>query len=153
MSHTTEGHDEKNLDGSSVPSYFLTGIPAYTQGIEWETLNDEVTSLHKQGRYDRAVVVAKKALQVAEQTVGPNHPDVARSLNDLALLYHIQGQYAQAEPLYKRSLAILEKTLGPDHPYVAINLESLAALYKKTGREKAAEALEKQAAASRAKKR
>lgn len=77
-----------------------TDISVHAQGIEWETLNDEVMSLHRQGRYDRAVVVAKKALQVAEEAVGPDHPLVATSLNNLADLYRTQGQYAQAEPLY-----------------------------------------------------
>ena len=96
------------------------------QGIEWKTLNDELTSLYRQGQYDRAVVVAKKALQVAEQAVGPNHPSVATSLNNLALLYFTQGQYAQAEPLFKRALAIDEKALGRDHPDVATDLNNLA---------------------------
>ena len=91
---------------------FGTGAPVYAQGVEWDTLNDEVMSLYRQGQYDRAVVVAKKALQVAEQNVGPNHPDVATSLNNLALLYQTQGQYAQAEPLYKRSLAIPGKNFA-----------------------------------------
>jgi len=130
-----------------------TGIPAHAQGIEWETLNDEVMSLHKQGRYDRAIVVAKKALQVAEEAVGPDHPSVATSLNNLAFLYDAQGQYAQAEPLFKRSLAIREKALGPDHPSVATTLENMALLYRKTGREKAAEEREKRAAVIRAIKR
>ena len=59
---------------------------------------------YKTGNYGRAVVVAKKALEVAEENVGPYHPDVAASLNNLALLYDDQGYYAQAEPLYNRSL-------------------------------------------------
>ena len=130
-----------------------TGIPAYAQGIEWETLNGEVISLYRQGRYDRAVVVAKKALQVAEQTLGPDHPSVATSLNNLAMLYDTQGQYAQAEPLYTRSLAIGEKALGPDHPDVATSLENLAALYRKTNHGNEAQTLEKRAAAIRAIKR
>src|SRR5260370_18716613 len=82
-----------------------TGIPAHAQGAEWEELNREVMSLSRQGRYDRAVVVAKQALQVAEQALGPDHPNVATSLNNLAELYRTQGQYAQAQPPYKRSLA------------------------------------------------
>ena len=77
-------------------------------GIEWDTLNQEIMELYRTGKYDRAVVVAKKALEVAEENVGPNHPDVATSLNNLAELYDTQGQYAQAEPLYKRALAICE---------------------------------------------
>ena len=87
-------------------------------GIEWDILNREVMDLYRAGKYDRAVVVAQKALQVAQQNVGPNHPDVATSLNNLAELYRTQGNYAKAEPLYKRSLAIKEKALGPDHPKV-----------------------------------
>ena len=56
-------------------------------GIEWDVLNDEVKKLYRTGQYDRGVVVAKKALDVAEQNVGANHPDVATSLNTLAELY------------------------------------------------------------------
>jgi tetratricopeptide (TPR) repeat protein len=128
-------------------------VSARAQGSEWEMLNKEAISLYQKGQYDRAVVVAKKALDVAEKAVGPNHPNVATSLNNLALLYNAQGQYAQAEPLYKRSLAIMEKALGPDHPNVATSLNNLAALFRKTGREKEAEALEKRAAAIQAIKR
>ena len=120
---------------------------------EWKTLNDEIISLYRQGSYDRAVVVAKRALQVAEQEMGPNHLSVAKSLNNLAELYRTQGRYTQAEPLYKRSLAIREKALGPNHPDVAQSLENMAKLYRKTGREKAAKELEKRAAAIRAIKR
>src|SRR2546430_4716942 len=99
----------------------LCGAPAsaFAQGAEWEALNKEVISVYQKGQYDRALVVAKKALDVAEKAVGPEHPPVATSL---------------AEPLYKRSLAIREKALGPDHPDVAQSLVNLAALYRKTGR-------------------
>ena len=73
-----------------------SSLLARAQESEWETLNAEMMSLYKQGRYDRALVVAKKALEVAEQAVGPNHPAVAKSLNDVAMLYAAQGKYAQA---------------------------------------------------------
>ena len=76
-----------------------TGIPVFAKGAEWKALNEEAVSLYKQGNYERAVTVAKKALQIAEQEVGPDHPDVATSLNNLAELYCVQGRYAQAEPL------------------------------------------------------
>ena len=125
---------------------FGTGVPASAQGIEWKSLNDEVNSLYRQGHYDRAIVVAKKALQVAEQAGGPDHPDVAQSLNNLAELYQTQGQYAQAEPLYKRSLAIW-KALGPDHPDVATSLNNLAVLYDTQGQYAQAEPLYKRALA------
>ncbi|MGH8760081.1 MAG: tetratricopeptide repeat protein, partial [Burkholderiales bacterium] len=118
----------------------------HAQGIEWEMLNEEAMSLYQKGQYDRAVSVAKKALDVAERAVGPNHPSVATILNNLAELYRAQGQYAQAEPLLKRSLAIQEKALGPDHPDVATSLENLAVLYRATKQNAEAEALEQRAA-------
>jgi len=99
------------------------------------------------------VVVASKALAVAEKNMGADHPSVATSLNNLAALYEKQGQYAAAEPLYKRALAIDEKALGKDHPDVASSLENLAALYRKTDRVKDAEPLEVRAKVIRAIKR
>ena len=125
----------------------LCGLPSsvYAQGagVDWDTLNREVLDLRRAGKYDRAVVVAQKALQVAEQNVGPDHPDVATSLNNLALLYKTQRDYAKAEPLYKRSLAIREKALGPDHPSVATSLNNLALLYDTQGEYAKAEPLYK----------
>ena len=109
---------------------FGAGTAVHAQGTEWETLNEEVGSLYKQGHYDRAVVVAKKALAFAEESVGRENPAVATSLNNLAVLYDTQGQYAQAELLYTRSLAIREKALGPQHPAVARSLENMAALFR-----------------------
>ena len=128
-------------------------VLAQGAGSEWDILNQEVGELYRAGKYDRAVVVAKKALEVAQNNVGPDHPSVAVSLNNLALLYDTQGQYAQAEPLYQRSLAITEKALGSDHPDVAMRLENLAALYRATKREAQASELEKRAERIRAIKR
>lgn len=76
-------------------------------------LNQKVLSLHRQGRCDPAVVVAKKALQVAEETFRPDHPDVAMSLTELALLYTLEGQHERAEPLLKGPLAIWQTASRP----------------------------------------
>ena len=38
---------------------------------QWDKLNNEVESLYQQGDYNRAVSVAKKALQAAEQELDP----------------------------------------------------------------------------------
>src|SRR2546426_1076820 len=99
--HTAREHMQTSASVFlSLVLLFGAVASAHAQGSEWETLSNEVTSLYQKGQYDRAVVVAKKALAVAEKAVGPNHPAVATSLHNLALLYRSQGQYAQAEPLY-----------------------------------------------------
>jgi len=122
------------MNRPTAAQHFYTAMrempaPAPEQGIEWERLNDEVESLNEQGLYDRAEVVAKKALAVAEKAVGPDHCSVVISLGKLAALYRAQGQYTQAEPLHTRALAIVEKILGPDNSFVAISLNNLAGLY------------------------
>ncbi len=129
--------------------------PVFAQGSgsEWDILMQEAMELYRTGKYDRGVVIARQALEVAEKNDGPDHPNVAASLNGLGLLYASQGQYAQAEPLFKRALAIVEKALGPDHPYVAMSLANLAALYRATKRDEEAETLEKRAARIRATQR
>jgi len=103
--------------------------------------------LWRKGRYAEAEPLFKRALQIREQTLGPDHPHVASSLNDLAISYLSRGQYAQAEPPFKRALAIREKTLGPDHPNVATSLQNLATLYNAQGRYAKAEPLYKRALA------
>jgi len=92
-----------------------------------------VAALHQKGQHEQAIVVAKRALEVAEDGYGPNHANVGRSLNDLGSLYQTQHRYAEAEPLHKRSLAILERALGPNHPYVGTSLANIAELCRLQG--------------------
>jgi tetratricopeptide (TPR) repeat protein len=81
-------------------------VHAADAGIEWDTLNREVKDLYRAGHYDQAIVVAKKALEVAEHHVGPHHPDVAISLNNLAALYRAMQRDAEATLLEQRAAAI-----------------------------------------------
>ena len=76
---------------------FGAAASAYAQGIEWETLNAEVMSLYQKGQYDRAVVVAKQALDVAEKVVGSNHAFVATTLKNMAALYRATNRAKKAE--------------------------------------------------------
>ena len=80
-----------------------TLVHAQGAGIEWDILNQEVMDLHQQGNYDRAVVVAQKALEVAKENVGPDHPAVANSLENLAALYRATKRDKEAQELEKRA--------------------------------------------------
>lgn len=93
------------------------------------------------GRSGQAELLFKQALAIREKVLGPEHPDVAKSLTNLGGLYKRQGQYAHAEALYQQALTIAEKTLDPDHPEVAINLANLAELYRLQNRYSQAESL------------
>jgi tetratricopeptide (TPR) repeat protein len=98
-------------------------------GAEWESLLKESRALFRKGDHERAIKIGNQALEVAEKSVGPDHPDVVKSLNGLASIYYAQGRYAEAEPLYIRSLAIREKAFGPDHRQLAVALNGLSGLY------------------------
>jgi len=108
---------------------------------ELKALNGEVVSLIQEGQYDKGTAVARKALALAEKTVGHNHPETAVTLNNLASLYDKQGQYALAEPLFKRALEILD----PSDPAVGSTLTNLAILYVNQGRHALSEPLFKDA--------
>jgi len=111
----------------------------------WNQLNQEAVRLCREGKYTEATKIVEKSLEIAENTFGPDHSNVALSLNYLDELYRSQGKYTQAEPLYKRSLVITEKALGPDHPDVAAALNNLAEFYRDQGGYSEAELLYKRA--------
>lgn len=59
-----------------------------------------------------------KPFSLAE-TLGPHHPDVARSFFELADAHAHRAMYAEAEPHYRRALAIWARAWGPEHPTLA----------------------------------
>jgi len=97
--------------------------------------------LDERARYVEAELLYQRALSIREQSLGPEHPDVADSLNNLANLYDSQGKYAEAELLYQRALSIREQSLGPEHPDVAALLNNLASSYRAQGKHAEAELL------------
>jgi tetratricopeptide (TPR) repeat protein len=69
-------------------------------------LTREAEAWRDQQRYDRAVELLVRALEIREQTLGPNHLEVAANLTELAELYRSQQMSAKAEPLYRRAFEI-----------------------------------------------
>jgi tetratricopeptide (TPR) repeat protein len=99
-------------------------------------------SLHTQ-----AEPLSRRALAIAEASLGADHAAVASYLNNLAGLLLATNRVAEAEPLYRRALAIDEASSGPDHPEVARDLNNLAELLRATNRLAEAEPLMRQALA------
>ena len=83
----------------------------------------------KQGRLQEAEALYQRALAIREKALGPEHPEVARTLNALGGVYLDAVQVPLAAPLLQRALAIDEKNLGPMHPDVAADLYNLADVY------------------------
>jgi tetratricopeptide (TPR) repeat protein len=101
---------------------------------EPSALNQQVTQLIEQGKYQEAIHIAERAVEVAKRTRGPEDPKTAEALNNLGLLRKKIGDYAKAEPLYQEALRIRQKVLGSEHPYTATSLSNLGLLYQKNAR-------------------
>jgi hypothetical protein len=82
-----------------------------------------------EGKYPQAVQADNRALAIQEKALGPQHPDVAKTLNNLGIMYWHEGKYLQAEQAFDHALAIKEMALGPQHPDVAETLNNLGLLY------------------------
>lgn len=97
---------------------------------QYTQLSQQVSQLHRQGRYEQAVEVAAQARDLTRQHLGEEHPEYATILNNMAESYRAMGRYDDAEPLYQQALAIWRKTLGEEHQQVATCLDNLGQLYQ-----------------------
>lgn len=94
-------------------------------GNQWG-MNCQLSSLYRQERYAEALILAGETLTITEETLGPNHRNLATALINIGRIYQAQGRHAEAEPLFTRSLAIYEEALERDHPAVATLLGYIA---------------------------
>ncbi len=108
-------------------------------------LNQRVNQLIEQGKYQEAIPIAERAVELAKHTLGPDHPKTADALNDLGFIFQEIGNYAKAEQLYQEALRIRQKVLGPEHSDTAASLNNLASLYWAMGEYVKAEPLLKEA--------
>ena len=78
--------------------------------------------------------LAERALSIKETVLGPDHPEVAKSLMNLGILVRKEGDFGEAQRLLERSLEIREKTLGPRDPETAASLDEIADVLQTTGK-------------------
>ncbi len=91
-----------------------------------------------QGKYGEAEQLHQRALHIREQVLGPEHPEVAKSLTNLAVLSSVQGKYLEAELLVMHALEIVERTLGPQHPQTQAYHRFYGVILREMGREEEA---------------
>jgi CHAT domain-containing protein len=93
----------------------------------------EATRFQREGKYLEARPLWRRAVEIRERVLGPEHLHMAQSLGHLANNYRLTGDYASGEPLRQRALRIKEKALGPEHPAVAEEIHALAVGYYEKG--------------------
>ena len=118
---------------------------SFAEDDDPKALNQQANQLIDQGKYQEAIPIAERALEVAKRTLGPEQPETAEALNNLGFVFKMIGDYAKAEPLCQEALRIRQKVLGPEHPDTATSLNNLASLYRATGAYAKAEPLYQEA--------
>jgi tetratricopeptide (TPR) repeat protein len=103
--------------------------------------NDLAKVYARQGRFDEAEALCRRALKATEDALGVEHPDAVIVILDLAVLAYERGQYVGAETLAYPALKSLRGHLDPSDPRVASGIRTLANIYSAQGRYRKAEAL------------
>ena len=75
----------------------------------------------------------KRALEIDEETLGPDHATMVIRNNNLGLVLRELGDLDDARVCFKRALEIDEAILGSDHPEVAIIISNLGRVLYQLG--------------------
>ena len=68
------------------------------------------------GKFDNALEIHEKDLEIKIKTVGLRHESVARTKFNIGLVYLQLGNLSQARLQFENAHTIFVQSLGPDHP-------------------------------------
>jgi TonB family protein len=88
-----------------------------------------VAKLFKEEKFDEALPLAKRALEIRERLLPRNDPRVANSLSFLGDVYMARREYDNARKTFERLLQVQEELVGPMDVRLANTLDRLALLY------------------------
>ena len=118
----TPGHAAGQNAGQNAagrPAQTNTQAGASDEMAEAARLNAEVLRLYREGKYDEALPLAKRVLEIRERALGADDALVAYALHNLASIYAAKGKDGDAETLFNRALAIMEKRGGAESDLAA----------------------------------
>lgn len=108
---------------------------------EADRLNAEVVKLYREGKYDEALPVAKRVLELREKALGGEDLRVAYALTNLGNIYTRKGNQKESEPLLRRALAVTEKRGAGETDFAADLQTQLGVMRVDDGKYKEAEPL------------
>ena len=92
-------------------------------------LSASVVTLFNQQKFDEALPLAKRALQIREKLLPRTDPLLMKSIRYVGDLYVAKRDYNSAKQAFERLLPILEEKFGPTDLNLASTLDMLAAVY------------------------
>ena len=119
---------------------------------EASELTEQVIKLFNENKYDDALKLPKRALEIRERLLPLKDPLVGNSLNNLGEIYIAKREYGKAKDAYLRLLQHQTERFGADDVKLAHTLERLGALHYRDGENSKAEEAYKRALAINEKK-
>ena len=96
------------------------------------------------GKYKEAEGMHRQVLELAEKSLGKEHPFTLASMNGLAVLLGSQGKYKESEGMQRQTLELREKVLGREHPDMLVSMNDLAEVLRGQGNYEEAEWMHQQ---------
>ena len=115
-------------------------------------LTESLVKLFNEKKYDEALKLAKRALEIRERLLPLKDPLVGNSLNNMGEIYIAKRDYGKAKDAYLRLLQHQTERFGADDVILARTLERLGALHYREGENSKAEDAYKRAVAINEKK-
>lgn len=96
---------------------------------EANSINLTVGKLFSEGKYDEALPLAKRVLDIRDRNLSPDDDRIALSLVNLGEINDARKKPGEAQPFFERALALYEKKFGIGDIKVATVLDRLATIY------------------------
>ena len=65
--------------------------------------------------YPKALSSYEKGLAIQQQSLPPNHPDLAMTYNNIGNVYFNMDEYPKALSSYEKALAVKQQSLDPNY--------------------------------------
>jgi TonB family protein len=121
----------------STPQIVSANVPQATQLpnelTEATALTQTVVKLFQEQKFDEALPLAKRALEIRERLLPSNDPLIELSLLYLGDLYLAKRKFRESRATYERAFKICELRLGSENVALAPVLDRLAVVYYKDG--------------------
>jgi len=114
-------------------------------------LTKSVAKLFKEDKFDEALPLAKRALEIRERLLPRTDLRIAMSLGYVGDVYMAKGDYDNAKKTFERLLQLQEEQGGPNDVKLASTLDRLAVLYNRDRKPAKTEELYQRALALREK--
>jgi tetratricopeptide (TPR) repeat protein len=82
------------------------------------------------GKYPTALSYYQKTLEIQQNSLSHNHPDLGRTYNNIGMVYQLMGEYSTALSYYQKTLDIQQKSLSHNHPNLATTYSNIGTIYQ-----------------------